>query len=123
MRFPRKYTIILTMKLNVIGYGCCRGDKWSIFFEGDCDFKIVEKCSRDEQMTDHLNDVESYVFWGDGGIGEDGAENWSIRADELSQGKSITIEREEEVVVVGEDLDDCYKEFGKMELEYLRGLN
>jgi len=114
------------MKLHVIGYGCCRGDKWSIFFKDECDSHKIEKCFRegiDSSPEDDLNDVEGYVYYGDGGLCGDGMENWSIRLDELSKGKSIIIEREEETVVIGEDLDDCYKEFGKAELEYLRGLN
>jgi len=120
--------IIDVMKLNKIGYGCCRGDKWIIndsdvineknirlFYEngdedGDCERGI------------DLNVIESDIIFGDGGLCDNGFDNCLIRLEELLEGKVIRIEREEEVFVIGGEIDDCYREFGKMEMEYLQGL-
>ena len=111
------------MKLNKIGFGSSRGYNYKIsnddiireknirfFYEngdkdGDC-----------ERGMD-LNSLEEDIVFGDMEFSENGFDNCLDRLEELLEGKVIRIEREEEIFVIGEDIEECYKEFGKLSME------
>jgi hypothetical protein len=117
------------MKLNKLGYGCCRGDKWSINDSDVIDIENIKKFwengdkDGDCERGIDLNRMEEDVIFGDYDFCDNGFDNCLIRLEELLEGKVIRIEREEEVFVIGKEIDECYREFGKMEMEYLGGLN
>ena len=117
------------MKLNKLGYGCCRGEKWSINYSDVINEKSIrlfyENGDKDgdcERGID-LNRMEEDIIFGDYGFVDDGFDDCLIRLEKVLKGEVIRIEREEECFVIGKEIDECYIEFGKMEMEYLGGLN
>jgi len=117
------------MKLVKLGYSCCRGDKRGINYSDVIREKNIrlfwENGDEDgdcERGVD-LNSIESDIIFGDYGFCDNGFDDCLIRLEKVLKGEVIRIEREEEVFVIGKEIDECYREFGKMEMEYLGGLN
>ena len=109
-------------KIYVVGSGCCRGDRWAINFSDTISGHKLLKVFDEQLEEDALNDVESYVYFGDCGFVDEGVDKFGDRFDRLKSGEVVIIEREEEWVAMGQNLDDCYREYGKSELEYLKGI-
>jgi len=114
------------MKLNKIGFGSSRGSSYRISNEDIIREKSIrffyENGDEDgdcERGMD-LNRLEEDIVFGDYGFIDNGFDDCLIRLEKLLKGECIRIEREEECFVIGEDIEECYREFGKMNVE-MRG--
>ena len=126
----KKELVNKDMKLKVRKFGewICRGDRGFEEEREEIDLnKIVKFYENGDEDGDcergiDLNRMEEDIVFGDYGFIDDGFDDCLIRLEKVLKGECIRIEREEETFVIGKDIEECYKEFGKMEMEYLGGL-
>ena len=130
----------LVVKLSMCGEWFCRGDRgWEEYVES-VNFDKIRKIwnSRNdddyEEDRDDLNSIENYILNGDFGFIWDDDESYEnskrgisgcmSRVDELLEGKSVGIECEEEILMIGSIVDnDLDIDFCKWKIELLENWN
>ncbi len=124
----------LIIDLNMVGEWFSRGERgidgWSERVNIDLIRRVWDKREDGDVDDEGLNSIESRIVWGDGGFiwddDEDylsskrGVEGCMSRVDRLLEGKSVGIECEEEIFMIGGICDnDLDIDFCKYKIELL----